>query len=109
MENEFGEKLDSNRYATSILQFNPGEQCALCKAEHIELVRHEVFHGTGRRELSKKYGLWITVCPACHSRIHSNPTDPAVKDLQVQAQHQALHKYGWDTAKFIEVFGKNYI
>lgn len=109
MNNEFGERLDNNRYAPSILQWNPGEQCAFCGAEHVEVVRHEIFQGVGRREKCKQYGLWITVCPRCHSYIHNNPRDKQVQELDEQAQHQAMQKYGWTVEQWIAFMGKNYI
>lgn len=109
MKNEFNEHLDSNRYAPSIVQWNVGEQCPVCRREHIELVRHEIFHGSGRREKSKEYGLWITCCPTCHSILHSNPKCSDNISLQRQAQHQAMEKYGWTTKDFIKIFGKNYL
>ena len=109
MKNEYGVQLDSNRYAPSILQWNPGEQCAFCGLEHVEVVRHEIFQGAGRRENCKQYGLWITVCPRCHSWIHSNPNMETVKELDEQAQHQAMEKYGWSVDDFRRIFGKNYI
>ena len=107
-KNEFGADLDINGYAPSILQWNTGEQCAFCKADGIDLVRHEIYQGPNRTN-SKKYGLWISVCPTCHRFIHQNPQHPEVKDLDVQAEHQAMEKYGWDKAHFIMRFGKNYI
>ena len=106
--NEFGERLDDNHYATSILQYNVGEQCAICKQKHIELVRHEVFGGPNRW-LSKRYGLWVTVCPTCHAYLHADPKSPQAIDLKQQAQHQAMFKNGWTTAEFIMKFGKNYL
>lgn len=109
MKNEYGENLDSNRYASSILQWNAGEQCAFCGKEHVEVVRHEIFQGHGRREKCKKYGLWITVCPLCHSYIHNNPKDKRVMELDEQAQHQAMEKYGWSVQDFRDHFGKSYV
>lgn len=109
MENEYGQRLDDNRYAPSILQWNAGEQCAFCGREHVEVVRHEIFQGVGRRDKCKKYGLWITVCPTCHSFIHNNPQNKSVRELDEQAQHQAMEKYGWSVAEFRDRFGKNYI
>lgn len=108
MKNEFDALLDSNGYAESILQWNTGEQCAFCRTYSGDLARHEVFQGINRKN-SKKYGLWITVCPSCHRFIHNNPLDPSVKDLDKHAQHQAMEKYGWPTEEFIRIFGKNYL
>ena len=109
MENEFGAKLDRNGYAPSILQWTADEECAFCRVQSKGLLaRHEVFQGKNRTA-SKRYGLWITVCPSCHSFIHSNPAAADVADLDKQAQNQAMHKYGWTEDQFIQRFGKNYL
>ena len=106
--NEYGAILDSNGYAPSILQWDTGEECAFCKVHSVALARHEVFQGMNRRA-SKKYGLWLTVCPTCHRFIHNNPAAPDVIGLDKQAQQNAMTKYGWTTEEFIERFGKNYL
>lgn len=104
-----GSSLDKNGYAPSILQWNAGEQCARCGLEDIHrLARHEVFHGPYRQK-SKRLGIWITVCPTCHSYIHDRPKDRDVVDLSRQAQHQAMEKYGWSKEDFIREFGKNFL
>lgn len=101
MENEFGEKLDSNGYARSIL--HEGD-CIYCR--NSETVRHEVFRGKNRSN-SKKYGLWITVCPLCHMMIHNNIG--LSHALMADAQVKAMKHYGWETKDFIQRFGKNYV
>lgn len=108
MQNEFGATLDSNGYAPSILQWNTGVQCARCGLEDTHLARHEVIHGPYRKK-SKQLGLWVTVCPTCHSYIHDHPKEPEVLEFYRQAQHQAMEKYGWSREDFIREFGKNYL
>ena len=102
-------KRDSNRYATSILQDDVGERCFLCNREGIELVRHEIFEGVGRREKCKEFGLWVTLCVNCHSRVHSNPAGKDAKFLDEYAEREALATYDWTIKDFIREFGKNYI
>lgn len=101
--------LDSNKYARSILQDDVGVRCFVCGREHIELVRHEIYQGTGRREKCKKLGLWITVCVSCHSRIHANPRGEDARYLDGFAERAALNVYGWTVEDFIRELGKNYI
>ena len=101
--------LDSNRYAPSILQEDVGTRCFLCDREHIELVRHEVYQGVGRREKCKRLGLWITVCVSCHNNLHADPSGAAARYLDEYAERAALEFYGWTIPKFIREIGKNYI
>ena len=62
MRNEYGEKLDRNGYAPSIIKppFE-ADACFICGYSG-KLVRHEVFHGPNRTK-SKNYGCWVKLCP----------------------------------------------
>lgn len=98
-------ELDKNGYAPSIVQDIEG--CYLCARQTGKLDRHEIFHGAFR-EKSKAYGLWVTLCHECHMTLHQkNARLDAL--LKQQGQREAMQRYGWATAEFIEHFGKNYI
>ena len=60
--------MDSNGYNKSILNTHPG-LCFLC-GQRCETARHEIYPGATRK-ICKRMGLWINVCPSCHSRIHA--------------------------------------
>lgn len=70
-KNEYGEKLDSNGYAPSILSKSPA--CLICGRYYT--ARHEVFFGP-YRDKSKRLGLWANLCPWCHQNgvtaVHTN-------------------------------------
>lgn len=70
-KNEYGEKLDSNGYAPSILSKSPA--CLICG--RYCTARHEVFFGP-YRDKSKRLGLWANLCPWCHQNgvtaVHTN-------------------------------------
>ena len=68
--NEYGEKLDSNGYAPSILHDKP--VCLICG--RYGTARHEVYFGSAYRAKSKRLGLWVTLCPWCHQ---NGPTGSA--------------------------------
>lgn len=105
MTNEFGEKLDSNGYAPSIMGGRLG--CYLCGFRG-DLARHEVFHGITNREKSKALGCWVNLCPRCHTRLHQK--DPSLDwDLKRHGQVRAMAHYGWSVEEFIERFGRNYV
>lgn len=55
--NEYGEKLDSNGYAPSILHDKP--VCLICG--RYGTARHEVYFGSAYRAKSKRLGLWDTL------------------------------------------------
>lgn len=105
MVNEYGVKIDRNGYAPSLLR-RTENTCFLCGSNGF-LQRHEIFHGTALREKSKKYGLWVTLCPDCHRLAHS---DRAIaKGLKVTAEVEALEYYGWTVDEFRQRFGKSWI
>ena len=102
--NEYGEPLDSNGYAPSILQHE--NHCFICY-RNMYAQRHEIFHGSNRQK-SKEYGLWINVCPVCHNSIHF--TDGELDQrLKERGQDAAMAYYGWSTKDFIARFGRNYL
>ena len=96
---------DSNGYSPSIVHKRQ-ERCYLCGVGG-DLARHEPLDGIGRRSLSKKYGLWVCLCPQCHEMSHK---DRHIQDmLRAECEEAALCEYGWTITDFIEIFGKNYL
>lgn len=71
---------NNNGYRPSIIATEDGVcmLCGLCTST----ARHEIFYGTGERALSKKYGLWVNLCPRCHARVHADKQGEANKALQ---------------------------
>lgn len=104
--NEYGEKLDPNGYAPSILHSLP--ICLVC--QRYGVTRHEVYPGPYRAK-SKRLGLWVTLCPDCHqygeAAVHRNKN----ADLRLKrwAQKKAMDYYGWPEARFIQEFGRSYL
>ena len=85
-QNEYGEKLDSNGYAPSIL--SQSSTCLICG--RYRTARHEVFFGS-YRDKSKRLGLWADL------------------RLKKWAQKKAMEYYGWPEAQFIKEFGRSYL
>ena len=87
--NEYGEKLDSNGYAPSILHDKP--VCLICG--RYGTARHEVYFGSAYRAKSKRLGLWVTLCPWCHQNgptaIHNN------RDADLRLKRWAQKKQGF--------------
>jgi len=108
MKSMYGEPLDSNGYAPSIV-LNvcdiTYDGCYVCGCGG-DLARHEIFPGPYRQK-SKEYGLWIPLCPDCHRMAHETKND--MDALKKRAQIAAMGKYGWSTKDFVREFGKNYL
>ena len=109
MTNEYGVKLDSNQYAPSIMPDPMPEVqyrgCYVCGIGG-DLARHEVFPGTYRTN-SKRYGLWINLCPRCHEAVHKHQDDHTA--LKKVAQKVAMNYYNWTVDDFRKRFGKNWL
>ena len=105
MTNEYGETLDRNGYAPSIVQDIEG--CYYCTTRCGKLDRHEIYHGAYRKK-SKALGLWVLLCHDCHMTLHHK--DAALDALlKRQGQRVAMRHYGWSEDEFRARFGKNYI
>lgn len=106
-KNEYGRPLDSNGYAPSLL--NRDCFCYVCHCG-AELARHEPIGGPFRQK-SKRLGLWVSICPACHELAHGSGIMANAVSLQLKqdAQRAAMEEYGWTTDYFIRQFGKNYL
>lgn len=104
MKNEYGDPLDKNGYLPSIIPAIDG--CCWC-GRGGDLVRHEIFGGTGRRNKSKRLGLWVYLCPDCHKTVHENDFTSFI--LKRLGEMSARSTYGWSKEDFIREFGKSYL
>ena len=71
------------------------------------LTTHHIFAGNPNRSLSEKYGLYVSLCIVCHTRIQLYKSVTEVERLKQEAQRRFEKVYGHD--KFLEVFHKNYL
>lgn len=98
--------MDRNGYRPSILATTAGE-CYLC--HHVgDTARHEVYYGTGTRALSKRYGLWVDLCPRCHNQVHGDPDGEKAKVLRTDAE-RAFIAAGHSPAEFRRLFITGYV
>ena len=95
--------MDRNGYSESLFMTNEDE-CYTCKCGG-PLARHEVIHGPNRR-LAKYFGLWIYVCPYCHSEIHKEDNG---KYYFLKEQAQRLWENAHPDLDFLAIFGRKYI
>ena len=86
------------------------DHCLICK-DTKNLHIHEVFYGTGKRQISIKEGLCVTLCPFHHNAsnhgVHLNKT----LDLKIKkwAQKKWQEHNKKTTEDFIKLMGKNYL
>ena len=59
--------MDRNGYNPSILDTEAGV-CYIC-GRQTETARHEIYGGKNR-QVSKREGFWVNLCPDCHARVH---------------------------------------
>ena len=95
--------MKDNGYNKSLFNTEEGE-CYICKS-HCDTARHEIYYGISNRAFSKALGMWINVCPRCHSKIHSYPVDYI--PLKEEGQRIFEREYGHD--RFVAVFSRNYL
>lgn len=72
-----------------------------------DTARHEILHGANR-SISKKTGLWIAVCPRCHTLIHQEDNGKYLY-LKEKAQEKYMHEYNVSIDEFRILFGRNYL
>ena len=105
--NEYGQRLDGNGYAPSVIQSDMN-RCYICRCRGAKLDRHEIYQASNR-DKSKRYGCWILIC---HDYCHLNGVhnDAALRDLlQKECQQKAMETYHWSADDFTNIFGKNYL
>ena len=75
------------------------------------LHRHEIFFGSGKRQLSIDYGLVVFLTPEMHNMSNNGVHFNRAFDLELKrlGQQAAMEYYGWTTQEFIKIFGKNYL
>lgn len=95
--------MDRNGYNKSLFNTEGGE-CYICHKIG-DTARHEVLHGPSR-QLSKKYGLWLNLCPDCHTRVHARDNG---KYRYLKEDAQRLFEEHYPDKNFLSLFGRRYI
>ena len=83
--------------------------CLVCGTP-INLHKHHIYEGRGRRQLSEKWGAWCFLCPRHHNMsnegVHFNKT----LDLKLKQKCQEAFEFQIGTREeFIKIFGKSYL
>lgn len=89
--------------------FSDERECWLCKSLNVH--RHHVFGGVGRRPISEREGCWLYLC-GCHHNLsnHGIHFDKAL-DLRIkrECQRRWMEANGKTEDEFRALFGQSYI
>ena len=66
---EWNESMKKNGYRVPPVLDTTRDECYLCGYGG-DLAVHEVYYGTKNRDMSKRKGAYVYVCPRCHRHIH---------------------------------------
>lgn len=106
MTNEYGEPLDSNGYAPSIIPENRLGKCYICFSTKA-LQRHEPINAANRQK-SKNFGMWVELCDDCHRMCHQYPRTYG-ECMKREMQSMAMKKYNWTFEDWHRIWGKSYL
>jgi 5-methylcytosine-specific restriction endonuclease McrA len=81
------------------------DTCLYCGTPYAST--HEVFEGTGRRQLSIKYELQVKLCMKCHKDIQEHPLQG--RDLELKKEFQTNFEETHSREDFVKLFGRNYL
>lgn len=75
----------------------------------IRLHKHHVMHGSANRKLAEQYGLWVWLRSDWHTGTPYCVHQDHLLDLAFKRDAQKAFEAKYGHAKWMEVFGKNYI
>ena len=97
-------KLDRNGYHPSLFMDQDNTECYVC-GSNIYIQRHEIFYGRAYRDKSKRFGLWINLCSACHDKVHFGKDHSL--DIRLKQEGQKRFEEVFSHEKFMAEFDKN--
>lgn len=79
--------------------------CGILESDYVQMHRHHLIEGRGRRQISDRYGLVVDLCVKCHYKAHHDSivADQLHKEAQRRAEQQMSRE------EFINLFGRNYL
>lgn len=81
-------------------------RCEVCGKPYAET--HEIFYGTGHRQLSIKYGIQALLC-AEHHRGPFGPHQNRKRDLELKQRGQKFFEMFYTREEFMKIFGRSYL
>lgn len=96
-------------HTVSILQGK--EKCCYITGKRGILHKHHIYHGTGLRKISDKYGFWCYLIPELHNcsaqGVHGR--DGAELDRRLKAECQRKFEEEHSREEFMKIIGRNYL
>ena len=85
-------------------------ECLACRTQ-INLHKHHIYGGTGRRNKSEEYGCWVYLCGRHHNLSNFGVHFDKEFDLALKQKCQRIleDEHGWTKERFIKTFGRNYL
>ena len=83
-------------------------KCYVCGTP-FNLHIHEVYFGTGKRQLSIKYGCCVGLCARHHNMSNEGVHLNRALDLELKRDMQKKFKEVYPALDFLKIFGKNYL
>lgn len=83
------------------------KECLVCKQPYVE--DHHIFYGTGKRQLSEKYGLKVWLCYRHHRDHRTGVHHCKELDLKIKRMAQKKFELTHTRAEFLKIFGINYL
>lgn len=94
---------------------NHGEGCYICNRDYggsnpYDVHTHEIFYGTGYRQLSKKYGMMLELCEKHHNldNKHGAHFDRKL-DFELKQMAQRIFEKDYLRHDFRQIFGMSYL
>ncbi len=82
--------------------------CLICGTTY-NIHKHHIFYGTGKRQLSERYGCWCYLCGKHHNLSNEGVHFNKVLDNKLKGLAQKRFKEVYPQLEFIKIFGKNYL
>lgn len=87
---------------------NNFERCLVC-GTYLNIHKHEIFYGSGRRQLSIKYGLVVPLCARHHNMSKDGVHFNQILNLKLKQQGQKAFEHKYPDLDFVKIFGRNYL
>lgn len=84
------------------------KECIVCGTT-LNLHRHHIFFGSGKRALSEKYGCWCYLCAVHHNLSNAGVHFNKALDNSLKQMCQTKFNEKYPNLEFIKIFHKNYL
>ena len=87
---------------------SPHKCCYVCGTT-MNLHKHHVYGGTGRRQISDREGCWCWLCGYHHNLSNAGVHRNHALDIRIKRECQEAWEAGRSREEFIRTFGRSYL